>query len=226
MRASRQSLDSRVFRRILGVDDNRDSGAQALARRLNHRDRDCLHALMIMDESFFIGAYWKQRLGSGEACADRLIRLLSHFDHLGLRGPWVLLGGSARRPARHLGTTVREVAKQFKANRRDIGGEIMPELGRTLGFWNGSEESPCSMQIACGVTAPMIWNSAVLRLPPGMPTIGAANVESVRPLFECMVEVWEPDRATFASVEQMDREGASDATTVLGWLHYDRFARG
>jgi hypothetical protein len=81
-------------------------------------------------------------------------------------------------------------------NRRDIGNEVMPELGFRLTVWNGEESTGAEVMIQCGSysTVKGLSNHCLLNLRQSLArTLGE---ESLRAILESMAEIWSPESAS------------------------------
>ena len=78
----------------------------------------------------FVGAYWSVRRESREEVARRLTRLLSSFANAEpTLSEWFLKGRTKASARTALEIDVAVIASKLKVNRRDVGGEVISELG-------------------------------------------------------------------------------------------------
>jgi hypothetical protein len=121
--------------------------------------------------------------------------------------------------------TIERIQENLKSNKRDSDGLAIPQLGFSLGIWNGLETTPASLGITCGASSRFIKNSVVLSLPPRPPPAGAESIEVFRILLEKTVIAWDPDDAVATSTELLTRSGGGMPWLVGGWLTYRRGER-
>src|SRR2546421_176840 len=92
--------------------------------------------------AMFCGAYWSQRWESREQAAVRIIALLKALEiqHRAF-AVWSLKKTRRDDPARSLEVTDADVAKHLETSRKDVGGEVMSDLGFRLALWNDAGAS-------------------------------------------------------------------------------------
>jgi hypothetical protein len=82
-------------------------------------------------------------------------------------------------------------------NRKDFGGEIIPELGFSAGLWNGRKAGgqTASLAVTCGLAAnnPHLMNSAALGFPSTLTY--ERNGALLDAVFENAIRAFEPDWA-------------------------------
>ena len=117
---------------------------------------------------FFIGSYWSARKESREQVADRLARfllLISTCDST--LAAWFMKGRTQKSANTPLGQVASDLATKLKVNRRDIGSEVMSELGFSVGACNARG---VSLQGTLGCYSPHVQNSIVLSYDPSSKT--------------------------------------------------------
>jgi hypothetical protein len=99
--------------------------------------------------SYTVGAYWGPRKESRQDCASRIsvfLHALTAQDAALSR--WYRLLGSRKEPLRELPHDVDALLPLLGVNRRDIGREIIVELGFDFTGWNGwKAELPASLSL-------------------------------------------------------------------------------
>jgi hypothetical protein len=152
-------------------------------------------------EIYFLGAYWGDRKESVEECANRVVECLSAIpkcDEAFSR--WYLTGRSRKEALEGEFLVTREAVKQqlLKGrNRRDVGGEVIENLGFSLNLWNGGKDSQdVRFSIQCGTYAanPNLCNSCLLNLPSeGLPRERVLRVDALLCLMGAVVAGFDPD---------------------------------
>lgn len=166
--------------------------------------------------TMFVGAYWSARKESREAVATRLVHFLSALaiesDSL---STWFLKGrtkASARTP---LELDMDAVASVLKVNRRDVDGDVMSELGFSLGIWNGGT---ASVAATVGAYSPYIRNSVVLSF---IDTPADKSAKDWRRFLDAAVRDLDPDHAVVTSNEHLMQRGTANPWEA-GWFTYRR----
>ena len=177
-----------------------------------------------MGANFFLGAYWGPRREPLHGAAVRVSRLAeslaaAHDDF----GTWCRKGrsrDSALSPVALADTSAAAEALAAGQNRRDIGGDVLDELGYRLSVWNG--RSPAvELSLTCGayVDRPTA-NNVLLKFPPmddADPAYGTAlQIDVMR----SVIEAFEPDWATFTTHALRTAQGARPGELTVGWLTY------
>ncbi len=186
-----------------------------------------------MNIQYVIRAKWGQRAESDCECAERAVRymrMLAGFDMAFSR--WYELGRSEPRPADWVQPDVGRLEALFRGNtqRTDFGGEIMPDMPRSVMFWNGSSRSSegktSQITMTCGGDTPYVTNLALLRLPNGEEFRGRVlHAERIAELIRGAVEAWEPDSVAVFSAGQLRRVVCPSNLPDVGWALYlpDRY---
>lgn len=164
----------------------------------------------------FAGVYWAAREESKEAAAVRLSGFLRDAATLNSDlGEWYEKSrdGRSNQP---LDASEVALVGLLRENRSDDTGAPFPELGFSLGLWNGGHVSFSATLGAWSRTAP---NSAVL-------TARGAELEGPkaldwRRLLNTLVQHFEPDRGVVTSHTLLDSHDAALPWEV-GWFTYER----
>ncbi len=175
-----------------------------------------------------VAVYWKARAESAEACAGRLDR---YFRELAQAFPslaeWYKQGGS--RAAASAGTSVSQYDEsalvdlvKAGANKRDIGKEVIEELGFQVGLWNKRKEGESmGLSIACGLSFehPGMRNAVVMDLPSDLGALSLDSDESLKKLLLVQVAAWNPDwGAVFSTDELIERKGRGPLVDKMLWI--------
>lgn len=165
-------------------------------------------------ESFYSAAYWGPRHESVDSCASRA---QSFLIAIGTISPdfsgWRKRGRSKKEALaseRITGNSLDALIALLSKgrNRRDIGGDVIDELGYSLALWNGGDrEGVSGLSINCGLysTIGRLSNAVVLDLPH---RFDIASKDKVRDLMQAFAEAWEPDWAIVTSQSARDQQSA------------------
>jgi len=165
----------------------------------------------------FAGAYWSQRPETREQAAQRIAAFLKMLAECSCElSSWYLKGrtraGALKQALRLDGEAI---AEKLRVNRKDVSREVMPELGFSLGVWNGSD---VSLAMTIGATSMYVPNSVVLSAESGSGILGD---DVWRQVLHGLIRAFDPEHAVVASTEQLARSGSGRPWEV-GWLTYER----
>jgi hypothetical protein len=163
----------------------------------------------------FCGAYWSQRSESREQAAARIVALLRTLEvQHGAFAVWCLTKRRRDDPARRLEVNEAEVARHLETNRRDVGGDVMSDLGFRLALWN---ESGASLSITIGATNERVKNAVALSY---------GDAESIssgvwKGILRALVDTMAPEHAGVATERSLSQNRRAFAWQV-GWITYER----
>lgn len=175
-----------------------------------------------MNENAYVGAYWAARQESRAQCADRITQFLLSVQADPMLSTWFLTARSRKASNVALEVGAEAIAEKLKTNNRDVGDEVIQELGFNLSIWNGSLSAPASFAVTCGVFSNYVRNSAVLHLPPAPAPQNATACAPMRGLVEKMAAAFDPDCAVATSTEYLARAGGGMPWEKGGWVVYRR----
>lgn len=177
-------------------------------------------------DPFYLGAYWGSRQESSEHCAERLATCLVRLGEIDRSlAVWFRRGASkaaAKIPIDLDALSLNRLLSQG-VNRRDVGGEVIEDLGFSFGLWNRNRPT-----VGLGGTVGAhpsfggVLNGIVLDIPPPdddaaarlfVPAVATA-------IFDAVVEAWMPDWATWTSHPLRKVQGAAPREPVIGWMTY------
>lgn len=176
---------------------------------------------------FKLCAYWKACRENIDACAERLARCLSALAACDpVFGPWFAKGMS-RRTAKRSEIEFRrkdcliELLDRAR-NRKDIGKEIIDDLGFHIGIWNGGQSTRIvGLSITCGLysTAPGLGgNCVVIDLPE---ELGELTCEGrMANVLVAVVASWEPNWTGVFSLEAMSKRTFDAGRPFIDWMLY------
>ena len=148
--------------------------------------------------------------------AERLVHFLDALARESdLLSRWFLKGNTRASARTPLELDVGAVAFTLKVNRRDVGGEVIPELGFSLGVWNGRT---ADVSATMGAYSRYVGNSVVLSFSHPPANFGAKEWKS---LVEIAVRELDPDHAVVTSSEYLRKTGAQDPWEA-GWFIFRR----
>jgi len=164
----------------------------------------------------FIGAYWSARQASRREAAEKTAQFLEALSAVGEPlSNWFLKGSSKAGAGAELGRSETEIGPKLQTNRRDIGGDDIPELGFSLGVWNGKD---ATLSLHLGSTSARVLNSVVLSFRGTSPE---AHAGLWHPVLGSMIELFDPDHAVVTSNEILTQAKAKNPWEV-GRLTYER----
>jgi hypothetical protein len=163
----------------------------------------------------FCGAYWSQRSESREQAAARVAALLKALEgQHGAFATWSLKKARKDDPARVLVVAHAEIAKHFETNRKDVGGDVMPDLGFRLALWN---EAGASLSVTIGARNERVRNAVALSYG-GTEEISPAVWRGV---LRALVDSMAPEHAGVATEKSLSQNPQAFAWQV-GWATYER----
>lgn len=176
-------------------------------------------------DPFYLGAYWGSRRESSLRCGERLARCVARLGQVDeALESWFRRAASkaaAKTPVELDAESLGQLLAQGR-NRRDVGGEVIEELGFSIGLWNRAKPAVgMSGTVGAHPAFPGMLNSFVLDFPPpeddALRLYDPAVAEAI---FQAVVEEWEPDWATWTSHALRNAQGAAPREPVVGWMTY------
>jgi len=179
---------------------------------------------MEMAESFYLGAYWGARQESLDACAARLAALATSLAGLhGDLSSWFRKGEAAETATSPIDLTGPDAAVLLSGGqqRKDIGGEVMAELGFRAAVWNGRPR-PVELSVVCGAYPPNrpTANNVLLKFPALDAGADLYEPAIVTGAVKAVVDAFAPDWATFTTHPLRKAQGAKAGELTVGWLTY------
>jgi hypothetical protein len=178
-------------------------------------------------DHFRVGAYWEPRKETIHACAERLgrfLRALSACDSA--FGRWYKLGKSRRDAKRS------EI--DFKSNhclldllekgrhRKDVGKEVMEDLGFLVCLWNGGEPPhEVGLKITCGLysTVPGLGGNGVgIDLPEEFGDLRQS--QRMANVLVAVATSWDPDWAGVISRKSRETRSFVPGKPFVDWMLY------
>jgi len=154
--------------------------------------------------SYIAAAYWGPRMEPVEACASHAAVFLATLSQISeyFQG-WRPQGRSRAEAMRTtpIGLSMDALTELFikGRNRRDVGNDVMKELGFRIMVWNGrgNEEEASSLSMHCGLysTVAGLSNAVVINLPK---KFDANSTDQARQLIVALSKAWNPDWAIVA----------------------------
>jgi len=139
------------------------------------------HDYVHMNKNYFVGIYWGPREESRQSSADRLSGFLCALaSHNTVLSKWYKQGKSRKEASQVVLPNDSEgLAPLLKTNRRDIGREVIPELGFSFSAWSGPDASiSASLMVTCGSYSRFTGNAVVIRFEPN-PELDIGMLESI-----------------------------------------------
>ena len=176
-------------------------------------------------DPFYVGAYWGARPESSHRCAERFARCAARLGDIDeVLGSWYRQGANraaAKMPVDLDPEPLSRLLSQGQ-NRRDVGGEVIQELGFSFALWNGAIPAVgMSGTVGAHPATPGVLNSFVLDLPPPSPAARRLyEPRAAEAVFDAVIEAWEPDWATWTSHALRSAQDAAPREPVVGWITY------
>ena len=177
-----------------------------------------------MADAFYLGAYWGARQESLDACAARLAALAKSLAglHEDL-STWYRKGESAETATAPVDLTGPDAATLLAGGqqRKDIGGEVMAELGFRAAVWNGRPR-PVELSVTCGAypgNRPTA-NVVLLKFPATDTAPDLYDPAIAGGALRAVVDAFAPDWATFTTHALRNAQGAKPGDLTVGWLTY------
>jgi hypothetical protein len=170
-----------------------------------------------------VGAYWGPRAEPLDQCSGRVLDLFQRIAQIDPQlSRWFLRADSRRQALEHevkvSERSVRDLLLRGQ-NRRDVDRQVIPELGFSLGLWNGAPEGEtASVDIHCGAYAAMpgAANSCVIGLPDSKGVDHVYDVTALPELIRAVARCFEPDWAVAATRNQMDELRTTAGAPFIG----------
>ena len=176
-------------------------------------------------QKFMLGAYWDARADSLEKCTEDAAHFLFRLAEIDpLLASWYERGRS-RKETLERKVDILDVQKLQDLllagrNRRDVGREVIDELGCKLSLWNGAveEEAEASVSIHCGAYSARIGNSVIIDLP--YQSESSEWVGRASSLLALTAEVWQPNWAGIMSKKAMRERDFDGDNPFVDWMVY------
>lgn len=175
--------------------------------------------------NFMLGAYWDARPDSLEKCTEDVKRLLAGLAQTDpFLANWHEVGRSrkdALKKAVDAADTQRIRDLLLKGrNRRDIGRQVIEELGFSLSLWSraSDEVAAASIRIHCGCYSKLVGNNVLIDLPSN--SARPQWVKNARALLALVAEVWRPKWAGIMSKRAIKERDYDADYPFVDWMVY------
>ena len=174
----------------------------------------------------YVGAYWKARKETIYACTDRFARFLAELSACdAVFTSWYKLGKSRRQ--------AKQVEIDFKntdclldllergRHRKDIGKEVIEELGFHVVIWNGEKvQRESGLSISCGLYSSVqeLSNCVVINLPEELG--GLRQSERMANVLVALATCWEPDWGGVISRKSRETRNFVPGMPFVDWIFY------
>ena len=164
----------------------------------------------------FVGAYWSQRKETREQVAVRIARFLEAIASKNKSlSTWLLKGRTKAQGRTELPLDPVSIGRALAVNRRDLGGEPIPEVGFNLSIWNGAD---VSLAATIGSFDSYVRNSVVLSFGDDKDRLAEADWRS---LLGAAITAFDPEHGVVTSSQHLARASAKNAWDA-GWFTYER----
>lgn len=168
--------------------------------------------------ALFVGAYWGPRAESREACADRLSKFLRELaERDSIFSQWFKKAMSRKKASVAIPTEPIALAPHLKGNHRDIGGELISELGFSFSAWTGREANvSVSLDVACGAYSHLVGNSVLVSFDPA----ASPSLDLLQEIMKTAVAAFDPEEAVVNSTERLSPYAPLPAWKVPALFRY------
>jgi hypothetical protein len=168
---------------------------------------------------YVVGVYWGARAESRNTSATRLAEFLRAVASIDTElFQWFKKVSRAKAPLVALAVDASSIGPMLKSNRRDIGGEVMHELGFSFSAWNGRKNGlTVEFAMTCGAYSPVICNVAVVTFN----SDGALSIDLVQNVLRAAIAAFDPDDGVVRS----GSSGAVESETLLSYSRADNIKR-
>ena len=173
-------------------------------------------------DSFFLRFSWGPRKEALEQCADRLRRFLVD---IGAVDPTFTAWRNGRRAGEniHFPPNMEQLQRLLAegVNRKDIGNEIMPDLGFSVSLLAAEDDTAMTLGMHCGVYSH--WNRNVCSIV--FPTDGKVadrilQTSVLTAIAKAVVRNWEPEYGVITSHHCSKLTSPKSFETEAGWVTY------
>ncbi|VBA61452.1 Imm52 family immunity protein [Mycobacterium attenuatum] len=168
-----------------------------------------------------VSVRWGARVESVDQAAGRVAKLLPALAALdSALSSWRDLGRSKREAtAKPLVTTNHaDLVQRLQdgRHRTDVGRQIMEDMGYSVYWWNGAEDSQAAANLNIHIGSSALGNHVVLKLPepdavPSLYTRGIAHK-----LLHILVDIFDPDSVLWSNEELLAKQTEPDHPTEDG----------
>lgn len=174
----------------------------------------------------FLGAYWGDRPEGVDDCARRLVSCLTGLASIhGALGRWYPRGKAKAGAVEADPAGLRSLLLAGR-NRRDMGNDVIEDLGFSVSLWNRDKSMPSVLSAHCGSYARTegIVNTCVLDLPPiesdDDPVMELLEPGRASAMMRAVVEAWSPDWAALTPDTFQVAQSPPPRAPYLGWMTY------
>lgn len=170
-----------------------------------------------------VAFYWGPRPWSLDESARNLLQVFSALRSAGFE-TFRRKGGSRKKAeASHFEPTPESVSSLLArgANRRDIGREIIVELGFSFGLWSGGKEDDAYQLTGLfGASTDICSNNLLLELATSGPYAFAVAEQQVRALFPELVRILSPRDAIVCNADAISWTNRRLAADIPCFIRY------
>ena len=176
-------------------------------------------------DSFYLGAYWGSRQESVEQCGHRLASCLGRLSEIDEAfESWFRRGvrkTAAKTPVELDVESLSGLLAQG-VNRRDVGGDVIEELGYSVGLWNRARPAVgFSATVGAHPSFMGVLNSVVFDFPrPEAEALRLYEPRVAGAVIDAVVESWEPNWATWTTHAWRSAQKVASREPVVGWMTY------
>lgn len=170
--------------------------------------------------TYFVGIYWGARSEDKLSCAKRVASFLLEVTDISdgaLR--WYKKATSKKAALTSLPKSSDELASHLKPQLRDIGSDVMCELGFGFAAWTGPDSSIiASLGMTVGASSAAVRNSVVV----SFDAKSEPSKELLHEILRAAVSAFDPDSGVVTSMEDMTEHADLPAWELPGIFTYRR----
>lgn len=168
--------------------------------------------------AYFVGAYWGSRKESRQACAERMSAFLHGLAKQDAAlSQWFKKATSRATPLVAVPKETHGLLPLLKTNQRDVGGDVISELGFNFSVWTGREENlPASLAATCGAYGPVVRNSVVVSFAPA----ASPTLDLLQRILRAAVTAFDPEDAVVNFTERLSAHASLPAWKAPALYRY------
>lgn len=169
-----------------------------------------------MVDSFYIGAYWRQRKENLDIVIKKTVLFLQELSRLDEQFQCWYVQGHSKKIIVDKENIATLYKKKIKKN--DLDSEGFSRIGYSIGMWSGGEEEySSSLSINCGHASKFFPNCCFITFPTeGEQKERLLKLNKQKDLVNLLIKSWNPDNIILSSNKLKSEIG----TDEIGWITY------
>lgn len=168
--------------------------------------------------TYFVGAYWGPRKESRQASAERMSAFLHGLAKQDAAlSQWFKKAASRKAPLVAVSNDPDGLVPLLKTNQRDVGGDVIAELGFNFAAWTGRDANlTASLAVTCGAFSPVVRNSVVVSFDPA----ASPTLDLLQGILTAAVTAFDPEDAVVNSTERLSAHVSLPAWKIPAVFRY------